>query len=131
MDNETLILVVATFFVLIVIGIVAVALSEIYSKKHPNKPVTEEDIWKDETDTLPDADFAQATLVKKTVDYTCEGLRTFSSQVHFLLTFSVGDETVTYPVEKQVFDVFEEGQTGWLVTANGHFVDFGEGHPST
>lgn len=66
MDNEQLIIVVATLFAIVVIGIVAVALAVIHKQKHPEAyKVVSEEVWQDETDTLPDADFTEATLSKR------------------------------------------------------------------
>lgn len=106
------------------IGILIVVLAIRHEKRH--NPPPELTVWEDEIITEdPVPDVYTARVVKKSVSTEHSGGRIGSFDVCFQVTFQISEEeTATYEVSEEEFNVLNENEIGTLVIVGGKFYGF-------
>ena len=81
----------------------------------------------EDSDSMPEPEFVNATVLKKEIAEYKGGSKNPSYKMAFEVLFLTEDGKKTvFEVPEELYARVSEGQSGRLMTINGNFLDFGE-----
>lgn len=87
-----------------------------------------EDMADEEFAEMPEPESVGATVLKKAIGEYKGGGKTASYKMTFEILFLTDDgRKLVFEVPEELYAEVTEGQSGFLVTMNGNFFDFGDG----
>lgn len=120
MDLDTIIIMVCC-----AIGILAVFSLIIFVGCSNKKRADKQEVSEKRLEKEPEYSECRATLIRMSCGVDVRGTkRVFVTQKYFIAFELDGGKTAEFQVDKDIYDLLEEGMTGNLVTVEGNFFGF-------